>query len=101
MNKLQVVAISVATFVIGVIIGRFVPFNSSTETACDEKCQLEANIAKCEEILPKLDEYLTTQNGLVITDYDNNRLVFRDFFTYIDSFYAQTYSKVNINQQAV
>lgn len=101
MNKFKVVAISVLTFGIGILLGRFVPFSFSAESACDEKCQLEANIAKCAEILPKLDEYLTAQNGLVLTDYDNNRMVFRDFFTYIDGFYAQTYSKVNINQQAV
>jgi hypothetical protein len=102
MNKVQVVAIAAATFVLGLILGRFVPIGSTTpDAACDEQCQLEANIAKCGEILPKLDEYLTAQSGLVVTDYDNNRLVFRDFFTYIDSFYAQTYSKVNINQQAV
>ena len=102
MNKVQVVAIAAATFVLGVVLGRFVPFGSTVpEATCDEQCQLEANIAKCEEILPKLDEYLTAQNGLVVTDYDNNRVVFTNFFTYLDGLYYETYSKVNLNQQAV
>jgi len=102
MNKVQVVALAAATFVLGLILGRFVPFGSTTpETACDEQCQLEANIAKCGEILPKLDEYLTAQSGLVVTDYDNNRVVFTNFFTYLDGLYYETYSKVNLNQQAV
>ena len=102
MNKVQVVAIAAVTFVLGVILGRFIPFSSTDpEAVCDEQCQLETNIAKCEEILPKLDEYLTAQNGLVITDYDNNRLTFTNFFTYLDSLYYETYSKVNLNQQAV
>lgn len=102
MNKVQVIVIATATFVLGVVLGRFVPLGSTApEAACDEQCQLEANIVKCEEILPKLDEYLTAQNGLVVTEYDNNRLVFTNFFTYLDGLYYETYSKVNLNQQAV
>ncbi len=103
MKKNQAIVLAIATFVIGILLGRFVPFGSTTEVqaACDEACQLKANIAKCEELIPKLETYLSAQNSMVKTNYEDNRLVFLDFAKYLDTLYDQTYSKVNLNQQTV
>jgi len=104
MKKNQAIVLAIATFVIGILLGRFVPIGSTTEVAavaCDEECQLQANIARCEEIIPKLETYLAAQNSMVKTNYEENRLVFLDFFNYLDTLYDQTYSKVNLNQQTI
>ena len=103
MKKSQVIVLSVASLVVGILLGRFIPLGSSpdVEVACDEECQLKANISKCEEIIPKLDTYLAAQSSMVKTNYEENRMIFLDFFNYLDTLHDQTYSKVNLNQQTI
>jgi uncharacterized membrane-anchored protein YhcB (DUF1043 family) len=103
MKKTQVIVLALATFIIGILLGRFVliAFPATEEAACDQECQLQANITKCEEIIPKLETYLAAQNSMVKTNYEDNRLIFMDFFKYLDGLYYETYSEVNLNQQSI
>lgn len=38
---------------------------------------------------------------MVKTNYQDNRLIFLDFFRYLDGLYYETYSEVNLNQQSL
>ena len=38
---------------------------------------------------------------MVKTNYEENRMIFLDFFNYLDTLHDQTYSKVNLNQQTI
>ncbi len=102
MKKIPLPILITIAFIFGLLSGLFIPglfsLQDSTEKACDEKCQLQANQEKCSELIPKLDEYLKIQANLNITEYEINRLEFQKFAKYLDTFYFETYAEVNLNQ---